>query len=43
MKASASVQAKKTAAQTEKLNEEHLAIFRDKHAELIRSLGYEVR
>ena len=27
----------------EKLNEEHLAIFRDKHAELIRSLGYEVR
>ena len=27
----------------EKLGEEHLAIFRERYAELIRSLGYEVR
>jgi Sulfotransferase domain len=27
----------------EKLNEEHLAVFREKYADLIRALGYEVR
>jgi hypothetical protein len=27
----------------QKLNEEHLAIFREMHSDLIRSLGYEVR
>lgn len=27
----------------QQLSEEHLAIFRDKHGDLIRSLGYEVR
>lgn len=27
----------------ERLNEEHLAIFRERHADLIRDLGYEVR
>jgi hypothetical protein len=27
----------------EKLNDEHLAIFRDKYADMIRTLGYEVR
>lgn len=27
----------------EKLNEEHLAVFREKYADMIRALGYEVR
>lgn len=27
----------------EKLNDEHLAVFRDKYADMIRTLGYEVR
>ena len=27
----------------EKLSEDHLAVFRDKYADVIRALGYEVR
>jgi hypothetical protein len=27
----------------DKLNEKHLAIFRDRYADIISSLGYEVR
>ena len=37
------VRAAKVGDSRQKLNEEHLAIFREKHGDLIRSLGYEVR
>ncbi len=37
------VRAAKVGDSKERLTEEHLAIFRDQHADLIRSLGYEVR
>ena len=37
------VRAAKVGDSKERLNENHLAIFREQHAELIRSLGYEVR
>ncbi len=42
-KTSKHVRAAKVGDSRERLTEEHLAIFRDKHAALIRSLGYEVR
>jgi hypothetical protein len=37
------VRAAKVGDSHEKLNEEHLAVFREKYADLIRALGYEVR
>jgi hypothetical protein len=37
------VRAAKVGDSREKLNDEHLAIFRDKYADLISALGYEVR
>jgi hypothetical protein len=37
------VRAAKVGDSREKLNEEHLAVFREKYADLIRALGYEVR
>lgn len=37
------VRAAKVGDSRERLNDEHLAIFRDQHADLIRSLGYDVR
>jgi hypothetical protein len=37
------VRAAKVGDSREKLNEEHLAIFREKYADMIRALGYEVR
>jgi hypothetical protein len=37
------VRAAKVGDSREKLNDEHLAIFREKYAEMIRALGYEVR
>ena len=37
------VRVAKSGDSKKKLNDEHLAIFREKHAELITSLGYEVR
>lgn len=37
------VRAAKVGDSKERLNAEHLAIFREQHAELIQSLGYEVR
>lgn len=37
------VRAAKVGDSHEKLNDEHLAVFREKHADVIRSLGYEVR
>jgi hypothetical protein len=37
------VRAAKVGDSKEKLNEEHLAIFRERHADLIRTLGYDVR
>lgn len=37
------VRAAKVGDSRERLNDEHLAIFRDQHGDLIRSLGYEVR
>ena len=37
------VRAAKVGDSKERLGENHLAIFREQHAELIRSLGYEVR
>jgi len=37
------VRAAKVGDSRQKLNEEHLAIFREMHGDLIRSLGYEVR
>lgn len=40
---SSHVRAAKVGDSKGRLTEDHLAIFRDKHADLIRSLGYEVR
>ncbi|MDP9365637.1 MAG: sulfotransferase domain-containing protein [Chloroflexota bacterium] len=37
------VRAAKVGDSKERLNEDHLAIFREQHADLVRSLGYEVR
>ena len=37
------VRAAKVGDSREKLNEDHLAVFREKYADMIRSLGYEVR
>ena len=37
------VRAAKVGDSREKLNEAHLAVFRDKYADMIRALGYEVR
>jgi hypothetical protein len=37
------VRAAKVGDSREKLNEEHLAVFREKYADMIRALGYEVR
>ena len=37
------VRAAKVGDSREKLSEEHLAIFREKYADMIRALGYEVR
>lgn len=37
------VRAAKVGDSKERLNADHLAIFREKHADLIQSLGYEVR
>jgi hypothetical protein len=37
------VRAAKVGDSREKLNEEHLAVFREKYADVIRALGYEVR
>jgi hypothetical protein len=37
------VRAAKVGDSREKLTEEHLAVFRDKYADMIRALGYEVR
>jgi hypothetical protein len=37
------VRAAKVGDSREKLNDEHLAIFREKYAEMIEALGYEVR
>ncbi len=37
------VRAAKVGDSREKLNDEHLAIFREKYASMIRSLGYDVR
>ncbi len=37
------VRAAKVGDSRERLSEAHLTIFREKHADLIRSLGYEVR
>jgi hypothetical protein len=37
------VRAAKVGDSREKLNDEHLAIFREKYADLIQALGYEVR
>lgn len=37
------VRAAKVGDSREKLNEEHLAIFREKYADMIKDLGYEVR
>jgi hypothetical protein len=37
------VRAAKIGDSREKLNDEHLAIFREKYADMIRALGYEVR
>jgi hypothetical protein len=37
------VRAAKVGDSREKLNDEHLAVFRDKYADMIRALGYEVR
>jgi hypothetical protein len=37
------VRAAKVGDSRERLKDEHLAIFREKHADVIRSLGYEVR
>jgi len=37
------VRAAKVGDSKDRLNEDHLAIFRDQHANLIRGLGYEVR
>jgi hypothetical protein len=37
------VRAAKVGDSREKLNEEHLAVFRDRYADMIRALGYEVR
>lgn len=40
---SAHVRAAKVGDSREKLNDEHLAVFREKYADMIRALGYEVR
>ena len=37
------VRAAKVGDSREKLNDEHLAVFREKYADMIRALGYEVR
>jgi hypothetical protein len=37
------VRAAKVGDSREKLNEEHLAVFREKYSDMIRALGYEVR
>jgi hypothetical protein len=37
------VRAAKVGDSREKLNEEHLTVFREKYADMIRALGYEVR
>jgi hypothetical protein len=37
------VRAAKVGDSRERLNDEHLAVFREKYADVIRSLGYEVR
>lgn len=37
------VRAAKVGDSKEKLNEEHLAVFREKYSDMIRALGYEVR
>jgi hypothetical protein len=37
------VRAAKVGDSREKLNDQHLAIFREKYADMIRALGYEVR
>ncbi len=37
------VRAAKVGDSREKLNEEHLAVFREKYADMIRAIGYEVR
>jgi hypothetical protein len=37
------VRAAKIGDSREKLNDEHLAIFRERYADMIRALGYEVR
>lgn len=37
------VRAAKVGDSRERLNEEHLAVFRDKYSDMIRALGYEVR
>jgi predicted PolB exonuclease-like 3'-5' exonuclease len=37
------VRAAKVGDSRERLTEAHLAIFRERYADLIRSLGYEVR
>ena len=42
-KTSKHVRAAKVGDSKERLNEEHLAIFREQHADLIRGLGYAVR
>jgi hypothetical protein len=42
-KTSKHVRAAKVGDSRERLNEDHLQIFREAHAELIQSLGYDVR
>jgi hypothetical protein len=37
------VRAAKVGDSREKLNDEHLAVFRDKYADMIVALGYDVR
>ena len=37
------VRAAKVGDSREKLTEEHLAVFREKYADMIHALGYEVR